>query len=104
MSQEKRPGLANPGSNAPILHRYDPRQNLAQPPAAGPVAAAEQPQSPGTTAVDQGVDQPPVAAGKDPAPESPAIQPVWPVEIGGPSGPEPTRYGDWERNGRVSDF
>jgi hypothetical protein len=27
-----------------------------------------------------------------------------PKEIGGPSGPEPTRYGDWERNGRVSDF
>ncbi len=25
-------------------------------------------------------------------------------EIGGPTGPEPTRYGDWERNGRVSDF
>src|SRR5262245_41215843 len=25
-------------------------------------------------------------------------------EIGGPSGLEPTRYGDWERNGRVSDF
>lgn len=25
-------------------------------------------------------------------------------EIGGPGGPEPTRYGDWERNGRVSDF
>ena len=24
--------------------------------------------------------------------------------IGGPRGPEPTRYGDWERNGRVSDF
>ena len=28
----------------------------------------------------------------------------WPEEIGGPAGPEPTRYGDWERNGRVSDF
>ncbi len=27
-----------------------------------------------------------------------------PKEIGGPKGPEPTRYGDWERNGRVSDF
>ncbi|HNB28731.1 MAG TPA: DUF1674 domain-containing protein [Alphaproteobacteria bacterium] len=27
-----------------------------------------------------------------------------PREIGGPTGPEPTRYGDWERNGRVSDF
>ena len=25
-------------------------------------------------------------------------------EIGGPSGPEPTRYGDWERGGRCSDF
>jgi hypothetical protein len=26
------------------------------------------------------------------------------AEIGGPKGPEPTRYGDWERNGRCSDF
>ena len=25
-------------------------------------------------------------------------------EIGGPSGPEPTRYGDWELKGKVSDF
>ena len=25
-------------------------------------------------------------------------------EIGGPSGPEPTRYGDWERKGRCIDF
>ena len=25
-------------------------------------------------------------------------------EIGGPKGLEPTRYGDWEVNGRVSDF
>ena len=27
-----------------------------------------------------------------------------PKEIGGPSGPEPTRYGDWERNGICYDF
>jgi hypothetical protein len=27
-----------------------------------------------------------------------------PREIGGPKGPEPTRYGDWERNGRCTDF
>jgi hypothetical protein len=27
-----------------------------------------------------------------------------PVEIDGPSGPEPTRYGDWERKGRCIDF
>ena len=25
-------------------------------------------------------------------------------EIGGPAGPEPTRYGDWERNGICYDF
>jgi len=25
-------------------------------------------------------------------------------ETGGPSGPEPTRYGDWERKGIASDF
>jgi len=27
-----------------------------------------------------------------------------PKEIGGPTGPEPTRYGDWEHKGRCSDF
>ncbi len=27
-----------------------------------------------------------------------------PKEIGGPKGPEPTRYGDWEKNGRCTDF
>jgi homeobox protein ESX1 len=37
-------------------------------------------------------------------PESPPAKPALPREIGGPQGPEPTRYGDWERNGRVSDF
>ncbi len=26
------------------------------------------------------------------------------TEIGGPPGPEPTRYGDWEKNGRCIDF
>ncbi|MCW5771415.1 MAG: DUF1674 domain-containing protein [Rhodospirillaceae bacterium] len=27
-----------------------------------------------------------------------------PQEIGGPPGPEPTRFGDWEKNGRCVDF
>ncbi|MGH8597377.1 MAG: DUF1674 domain-containing protein [Gammaproteobacteria bacterium] len=27
-----------------------------------------------------------------------------PTEIGGPTGLEPTRYGDWERKGRCIDF
>ncbi len=28
----------------------------------------------------------------------------WPKEVGGAKGPEPTRYGDWESNGRCTDF
>ena len=39
-----------------------------------------------------------------PAADAQKALPPRPREIGGPSGPEPTRYGDWERNGRVSDF
>lgn len=35
-------------------------------------------------------------------PASPA--PAMPPEDGGPSGPEPTRYGDWERKGIAVDF
>ena len=27
-----------------------------------------------------------------------------PVEVGGREGPEPTRFGDWERRGRCIDF
>ncbi len=40
------------------------------------------------------------------APEKPAAKPaeIGRLEIGGPTGPEPTRYGDWERGGRCVDF
>jgi hypothetical protein len=37
-------------------------------------------------------------------PAEPAKVDEKPKEYGGPKGPEPTRYGDWERNGIVSDF
>jgi len=33
-----------------------------------------------------------------------AAVPAAPEEIGGPQGPEPTRFGDWEKNGRCVDF
>jgi hypothetical protein len=33
--------------------------------------------------------------------EHPAARPK---ELGGPKGPEPTRYGDWEKKGITSDF
>jgi hypothetical protein len=45
----------------------------------------------------------PAGANRKPAAEA-GKTPNRPREIGGPTGPEPTRYGDWERNGRVSDF
>ena len=47
------------------------------------------------------------------SPEAPKAEPARPVppekpkkveEIGGPPGPEPTRYGDWQFNGKVTDF
>jgi len=38
----------------------------------------------------------------EPAPQ-PAVQKP-PREIGGRDGPEPTRFGDWEKSGRCIDF
>ena len=35
---------------------------------------------------------------------APPEQPKKVEEIGGPPGPEPTRYGDWQFNGKVTDF
>jgi len=42
---------------------------------------------------------PATAAEPEPAP---VVAP--PREVGGPAGPEPTRFGDWERKGRCIDF
>jgi hypothetical protein len=41
-----------------------------------------------------------------PAPINPAAIKPAPLapEIGGAKGPEPTRYGDWQHKGRVTDF
>ena len=48
------------------------------------------------------------AAEKAPKPKPPAPKAAAPsdapAEFGGPQGLEPTRYGDWEKNGRCSDF
>jgi hypothetical protein len=40
----------------------------------------------------------------EPAATTVAAAPPRPREIGGPTGPEPTRFGDWERKGRCIDF
>lgn len=47
-------------------------------------------------------DKKPTAPAKaEPEPAKPAPSAK---EIGGPAGPEPTRYGDWEKAGRCTDF
>jgi hypothetical protein len=47
---------------------------------------------------DQDKPKPPPAP-----PPAPAAPPAA-KEVGGPKGPEPTRYGDWEQKGRCTDF
>lgn len=59
---------------------------------------AEPVASPG--APDGPVTEPQAEPGATLSPTAPS--PV--EEIGGPKGAEPTRYGDWERNGRCFDF
>jgi hypothetical protein len=51
--------------------------------------------------VDQ---QPSQTADVEPAKSAPETQPAKPVEIGGRKGLDPTRYGDWEKDGRCIDF
>ncbi len=46
----------------------------------------------------------PAAAGQDVSTMVDAIPEPKVPELGGPTGPEPTRYGDWERRGRCIDF
>jgi hypothetical protein len=55
------------------------------------------PEFPAATAAGPPVPEPDAGA-------VPATAPTPPRESGGPAGPEPTRYGDWERKGRCIDF
>ena len=45
-----------------------------------------------------------VKPGTDPVKKATDEKAARPKEVGGPSGPEPTRYGDWERKGICVDF
>lgn len=53
-----------------------------------------------TPATPEPATKPEPAPATDTKPKTPPM----PKEVDGPKGPEPTRYGDWERKGRVSDF
>ena len=50
------------------------------------------------------ITDPVEAEGKDPAPEPAPAAEDRPKEVGGREGPDPTRYGDWEKAGRCIDF
>ena len=62
--------------------------------------------------IDDDTKPPPAAtppAATPPAATPPAATPIVPPEdlapeVGGQKGPEPTRYGDWEKAGRCTDF
>ncbi len=59
--------------------------------------------------IEKMTDKPPAAVTPPAPPVPPNPKPTGqgaaaPRETGGPKGPEPTRYGDWEVKGRCSDF
>jgi hypothetical protein len=74
----------------------------AHQPAQAKKAAKKPAQAPGkpASAAVAAVPGPTPASDSTPRPAAPARKP----EIGGPKGPEPTRYGDWEKGGRCIDF
>jgi hypothetical protein len=55
-------------------------------------------------AVAAGVGERHRDAEREPLPAHPEGRNPVTGEVGGPKGAEPTRYGDWERKGRVFDF
>jgi hypothetical protein len=67
------------------------------------MAAMAKPES-ATSSGSDAPAKPPTKPDSKADPDAAKASKARPREIGGPSGLEPTRYGDWERNGRVSDF
>jgi hypothetical protein len=61
----------------------------------------DMPQTAVPTALGEMVTEPGPASAQPPARPTPGPSVR---ELGGPPGPEPTRYGDWEKNGRCIDF
>jgi hypothetical protein len=71
--------------------------------------AGEKKTTPGPQATGEAGARPQAAAAAAVQPSAPADKRSGRAkekvaEIGGPKGPEPTRFGDWERNGICVDF
>jgi hypothetical protein len=56
------------------------------------------------TATQEITPETPPSPGNEREPEEEAQPAETPEEVGGPPGPEPTRFGDWEKKGRCIDF
>jgi hypothetical protein len=54
--------------------------------------------------INKKVDEPEVANENEDQDNNGPTYASNPDEVNGPKGPEPTRYGDWEKGGRVYDF
>lgn len=95
-------GMSMPDDNGPDAARAQipiPPDQPGTPQPGRPVPEPTGPSQPPPT------QEPPLPGEKiPPAGDSPQEKPLRQKEVGGPAGPEPTRYGDWERKGRVSDF
>jgi len=72
--------------------------NKADDPQGGPGAAKPQAKKPLSPAAERALAEAAERRARERPPEA-AVN-----EVGGPSGPEPTRYGDWEKKGLTSDF
>ena len=82
----------NPEKNSPTPPSVPFPSDLSVSATTGPRADPEAPHA----AIVQSPVIPAAAAAAGPAGRS--------REIGGPAGPDPTRFGDWERKGRCIDF
>jgi hypothetical protein len=73
----------------------------ANDPAAPPADGDEPPRKPLSPAAARALAE---AAERRAARDAAAAAAVTPTEYGGQQGPDPARYGDWEKGGIVSDF
>jgi hypothetical protein len=69
-----------------------------------PVSTTALPAPAKFTANDAGPGRTDGAPSTQPAPVAAGMTARLPAEIGGPQGPDPTRFGDWEKLGRCIDF
>ena len=82
-----------------MFERFTARRPKAKKAAVSPL---QEPEGPAKGAREAAPDQPAAGTASPGSADAEKAKPA--KELGGPSGPEPTRYGDWERKGICVDF